>query len=49
MQHRLVDGDARLAEYGLLQKLEFVPAVLSIGHLGATLLLVRLEGKSILG
>jgi hypothetical protein len=45
----LVDSDARLAEYGLLQKLNFVAAGLSICHLGAMLLLARPEGKSILG
>lgn len=49
MQHLLVDSDARLAEYGLLQKLNFVAAGLSICHLGAMLLLARPEGKSILG
>ena len=49
MQHRMVAGDARLAEYGLLQKLESVTAVLSTGHLGATLLLARPDGESILG
>jgi len=27
MQHRLVDSDARLAEYGLLQKPDFVAAL----------------------
>ena len=45
----MVAGDARLAEYGLLQKLESVTAVLSTGHLGATLLLARPDGESILG
>ena len=37
MQHRLVDRDARLAEYGLLQKPDLVPAALSTRHLGYAL------------